>query len=84
MQSLILEIDGIRNEKQEKSKQFYDIEFKRNELINKLNQRSSQKEISMQKIKEFASILNNLTYDANMKDSRLKFLIETEKEKRRV
>ena len=81
MQSLILEIDGIRNEKQEKSKQFYDIEFKRNELINKLNQRSSQKEISMQKIKEFASILNNLTYDANMKDSRLKFLIETEKEK---
>ena len=81
MQSLILEIDGIRNEKQEKSKQFYDIEFKRNELINKLNQKSSQKEISMQKIKEFDSILNNLTYDANMKDSRLKFLIETEKEK---
>ena len=81
MQSLILEIDGIRNEKQEKSKQFYDIEFKKNELINKLNQKSSQKEISMQKIKEFDSILNNLTYDANMKDSRLKFLIETEKEK---
>ena len=35
----------------------------------------------MTKIKEFETTLNNLNYESRMKDSRLKFLIETEKEK---
>ena len=35
----------------------------------------------MAKIKEFDTLLNNLAYESRMKDSRLKFLIETEKEK---
>ena len=35
----------------------------------------------MKKIKEFDAILNNLNYELRMKDSRLEFLIETEKEK---
>ena len=35
----------------------------------------------MAKITEFDTSINNLTYESRMKDSRLKFLIETEKEK---
>ena len=81
IQSLTLEIDSTRNDKQEKSKAFYDIEFKKNELTNNLKAKANKKDESMQKIKEYDSILNSLTYEINMKDSRLKFLIETEKEK---
>ena len=75
------EIDSGRNDKQEKSKEFYDIEFKKNELTKSLQEKQSKKEESMAKIKEFDTILNHLTYESRMKDSRLKFLIETEKEK---
>ena len=81
IQSLTLEIDSTRNDKQEKSKAFYDIEFKKNELTNNLKAKANKKDESMQKIKEYDSILNSLTYEINMKDSRLRFLIETEKEK---
>lgn len=79
--SLTLEIDSARNDKQEKSKEFYDIEHKKNELVKELEEKSSKKEESMRKIKEFDISLNNLNYELRMKDSRLKFLIETEKEK---
>ena len=81
IENLTSEIDGERNNKQEKSKEFYDIEFKKNELSNKLKEKSSKKDESMAKIKEFDTMLNNLAYESRMKDSRLKFLIETEKEK---
>ena len=81
IQSLTSEIDSSRNDKQEKSKDFYDIEFKKNELTKSLQEKQSKKEESMAKIKEFDTILNNLVYESRMKDSRLKFLIETEKEK---
>lgn len=81
IQSLTLEIDSTRNDKQEKSKDFYDIEFKKNELSKSLKEKADKKSESMQKIKDFDTTLNNLVYEINMKDSRLKFLIETEKEK---
>lgn len=81
LNSLILEIDGARNEKQDKIKDFYDIEYKRNELNKLLQEKSLLKEKSMTKIKEFDSDINNLQYENRMKDARLKFLIETEKEK---
>ena len=81
LNSLILEIDGARNDKQDKIKDFYDIEYKRNELNKLLQEKSSLKEKSMTKIKEFDSDINNLQYENRMKDARLKFLIETEKEK---
>ena len=81
VQSLTLEIDSARDEKQEKSKAFYDIEYKKNEMVKKLEEKQSKKNESMAKIKEFDTALNELTYESRMKDSRLKFLIETEKEK---
>ena len=81
IQDLTSEIDSERNTKQEKTKEFYDIEFKKNEATKKLKEKSAMKEQSMAKIKEFDTLINNLTYESRMKDSRLKFLIETEKEK---
>ena len=81
VQSLTSEIDFARNDKQEKSKAFYDIEYKKNELAKTLQEKQVKKEESMKKIKEFDANLNNLNYELRMKDSRLKFLIETEKEK---
>ena len=81
IQSLTLEIDSARSDKQEKSSSFYEIEHKKNELGKTLEEKSSKKEESMAKIKEFDDVINNLNYEARMKDSRLKFLIETEKEK---
>ena len=81
VQDLTSEIDSERDNKQEKAKEFYDIEFKKNEATKKLEEKATKKEECMTKIKEFDNILNNLTYESRMKDSRLKFLIETEKEK---
>ena len=81
LNSLVLEIDGARNDKQDKIKDFYDIEYKRNELNKLLQEKFEVKEKSMAKIKEFDSAINNLQYENRMKDARLKFLIETEKEK---
>ena len=81
IESLTSEIDGARNEKQEKGKLFYEIEYKKNELTKNLQNKKSKKDESMTKIKEFETTLNNLNYESRMKDSRLKFLIETEKEK---
>lgn len=81
IQSLTLEIDSARDDRQEKSRAFYDIEYKKNEMVKKLEEKQGKKNESMTKIKEFDTILNELTYEGRMKDSRLKFLIETEKEK---
>ena len=81
IQSLTIEIDSARDEKQEKSKGFYDIEYKKNEMIKKLEEKQAKKNESMNKIKAFDTTLNELTYESRLKDSRLKFLIETEKEK---
>lgn len=79
--SAISELDETRMSKQELSKGFYEIETKRNEQVNKINEVAIQKQESIVKLKEYETKINNLNYDLRMKDSRLKFLIETEKEK---
>lgn len=81
VQSLTSEIDSARNEKQEKAKEVYEIELKKSNINKELEDKQGKKETSMAKIKEFDTTLNNLNYESRMKDSRLKFLIETEKEK---
>ena len=77
----ISELDEARMSKQDLSKGFYDIEAKRNEAASKIEKISKQREESAYKIKEFDISINKLNYDLNMKNSRRKFLIETEKEK---
>ena len=79
--STISELDEARMNKQDLSKGFYEIEAKRNEAVEKIEEANSKKEQSVVKLKEYENKINNLNYDLRMKDSRLKFLIETEKEK---
>ena len=77
----ISELDQTRLTKQELSKGFYEIESKRNAEVQKIEKINEEKKESQAKIKEYEDKINSLTYDLRMKDSRRKFLIETEKEK---
>ena len=77
----ISELDEARMNKQDISKGFYDIEVKRNAAAEKIQKINAKREESSNKLKEFDANINQLNYDLNMKNSRLKFLIETEKEK---
>ena len=79
--STISELDEARMQKQDLSKGFYDIEAKRNDAVKQIEEANSKKEQGVNKLKEYDNKINNLNYDLRMKDSRLKFLIETEKEK---
>lgn len=63
------------------SQSFSQIESKRN-LVNKsLEEIEIQKKESNEKIKEYDRQINSITDEIRMKDSRRKFLVETEKEK---
>lgn len=81
IQSTISELDEARMNKQGISKGFYDIEAKRNEALKSIEEISTEKQKSEQKLKDFDLKIEQIIYDLRMKDSRYKFLIETEKEK---
>ena len=70
-----------QKEKQEIVKQFNEIENKKNKAQKSLDDVSKQREESNQKIKDFENHINVLASDMRVKESKLKFLIETEKEK---
>ena len=77
----ISELDSTRDSKQEMSKGFYEIETKQKEVTKQIEDISNKKSECIQKIKEYDDEINKISYDIRMKDSRCKFLIETEKEK---
>jgi len=79
--SLISELDSERNNKQELGKVFYEVQSNKETIEKTLSEKSNHKNECMDKIKEFDDKINKLNYDIRMKDARLKFLIETEKEK---
>lgn len=81
LENIISELDSTRDNKQELSKKFYEIQSKRNIVSNNLQQETTEKESCMNKIKDFEEEINKLNYQMNMKDARHKFLLETEKEK---
>lgn len=81
MQSTISELDGTRLNKEDIAKQFNEIENKKNKAQNSLNEVAKQREEANQKIKSFESNINILSSEMRIKESRFKFLIETEKEK---
>ena len=81
MQSTISELDGTRLNKEDIAKQFNEIENKKNKAQNSLNEVAKQREEANQKIKSFEGNINILSSEMRIKESRLKFLIETEKEK---
>ena len=81
VQTTISELDSSRITKVEIEKEFSEIESKRNKAQEKLNNINEKRAESTQKIKEYEDEINKISYNIRMKDSRLKFLQETEKEK---
>ena len=77
----ISELDSTRLQKEEIAKQFYEIENQRNKVVKSLEEMSKQKEEADIKIKKYDNEINQLSNEIRIKESRLKFLIETEKEK---
>lgn len=77
----ISELDSTRLTKQEIAKTFYEIEANRNEAVKSLERISAQKEETEKKEKEYEEKINSLYSEYRIKESRLKFLKETEREK---
>ena len=77
----ISELDKKRLEKDEISKTFYEIEAKRNEASRKLEAINEKREASIAKSKEYQDKINTLSTELRIKDSKLKFLSDMEKEK---
>lgn len=77
----ISELDSTRDNKQDISKGYYEIENKKNKVLAEIEKISNEKETALNKIKEYNEEINKITYDIRLKDSRCKFLVETEKEK---
>ena len=77
----ISELDSTRLTKQEIAKTFYEIEANRNEAVKSLERISAQKEETEKKAKEYEEKINRLYSEYRIKESRLKFLKETEREK---
>ncbi len=77
----ISELDNTRMKKEEIAKEFYEIESKRNKALADLEEVNMEKQEADRKIKDFDSKMNMLLGEKRIKESKLKFLIETEKEK---
>lgn len=79
--SYISELDSTRLSREEISKEFYEIESKKNKVVKLLEDMNKQREEADIKIKDYDREINQFLNEARIKESRLKFLIETEKEK---
>ena len=77
----ISELDATRLQKEDISKGFYEIESKRNSILKSLEEINVKKQSSDQKIKAYNTQINQLENEMRIKESRLRFLVETEKEK---
>ena len=80
----ISELDGSQLTKDDIQKSFYEIEDKRNKTIKNIEEISKQKDEANAKLADYDKIINAYLNETRIKDSRCKFLIETEKEKRRI
>ena len=81
IQANISELDATRLDKEEISKGFNEIDNKRKNVLVELDKIKETKEEANRKIKEFDTIINTVSNEIRMKESRYKFLLETEKEK---
>ena len=77
----ISEIDATRMNKSEMESNFYQIEKQKNEIFSKLEAINKEKEASTTKLKDYEEDLSRINIQIQMKSSKCKFLMETEKEK---
>ena len=81
IQETISELDSSRATKEENSKGFYELEKKRNDVAKKLEAMKEEKDSSSEKLKQFDEKINTYQSEYRIKESKYKFLVETEKEK---
>ena len=79
--SHISELDSTRLQKEEIAKEFYEIDSKRNKIVTSLEKINQKREEADKKIKTYENDINRYQSEMRMKESKLKFLIETEREK---
>ena len=79
--SHISELDSTRLQKEEIAKEFYEIDSKRNKIVTSLEEINQKREEADKKIKAYENDINRYQSEMRMKESKLKFLIETEREK---
>ncbi len=77
----ISELDSTRLQKDEISKEFHEIESKRNKVVKAIEEINSKKQETDKKISQYQNNINKYQSEMRIKESKLKFLIETEKEK---
>ena len=77
----ISELDSTRLTKEEIAKEFYEIESRREKAVKQLESIINKKEEAENKVKKYDNEINNLSSEYRIKESRLKFLQETEREK---
>ena len=81
IQDTISELDNSRANREESSKVFYELEKKRNSISKNIEVMKAEKDSSSAKLKEFDTRINSYQSEYRIKESRHKFLLETEKEK---
>lgn len=81
IQMTISELDENRNKKSDMSKEFYEVEKKRNDINKSIEEMKIKKEECTSKIKNFEDRINSFQSEYRIKESKYKFLVETEKEK---
>ncbi|MCI8277836.1 MAG: chromosome segregation protein SMC, partial [Clostridia bacterium] len=81
IQMTISELDENRNKKSDMSKEFYEVEKKRNDINKSIEEMKIKKEECTSKIKDFEDRINSFQSEYRIKESKYKFLVETEKEK---
>ena len=77
----ISELDSVRLSKEEKSGGFYEIDGKRKEIVKKLEVSKEKRGKVTSKIKEYEDEINKFSSEYRVKDSKLKFLNDMEREK---
>ena len=81
IQDTISELDASRSDKEDLTKEFYEIEKKRQDCTKEIEEMNRKKQESTGKLKEFEEKIQQKQSDYRMKQSRYQFLVETEKEK---
>lgn len=81
IQTTISELDSSRSSKEEMSKAFYELEKSKSDITKLLNEIKTEKDKSSEKLNDFGVKLNSYQSEYRIKESKYKFLVETEKEK---
>ena len=77
----ISELDDKRLAKSDISASFYEIENKKSNMQKQVENINQTKEMTLNKVKEYDEIINEISAELRIKDSKMKFLKEMEREK---